>query len=135
MLSAFCTQIAARNNHSEVIRALIEGGANVQERNATTQWVALHEAAFRGNVKACEMLLFGNAPVQPRTLDGELPRGLAQRYGKTEVMKLLGKLRSQGVGMNLMSILLCIRSLSNEIVRDVLSLGSFSAVIRNLAQF
>ena len=94
MSSAVCriyAQIATRNNHCEVIRALIEGGANVQERNATTQWVALHEAAFRGNVEACEMLLFMNSPVQPRTLDGELPRSLAKRYGKTEVVKLLGK--------------------------------------------
>lgn len=84
-------QVAARNNHCEVIRVLVGAGANVQERNGTTQWVALHEAAFRGNVEACEMLLFVSAPVQPRTLDGELPRDLAKRYGKTEVVKLLGK--------------------------------------------
>ena len=73
-----------------MIRALVAAGANVQERNGTTQWVALHEAAFRGNFEACEMLLFLNAPVQPRTLDAELPRDLAKRYNKTEVVKLLG---------------------------------------------
>lgn len=44
-------QLAARNGHPEVIRLLVEkGGADVQERNATTGWVALHEAAFRGHV-------------------------------------------------------------------------------------
>ena len=33
-----------------------KGGADVQERNATTGWVALHEAAFRGHaecIKVC----------------------------------------------------------------------------------
>ena len=44
-------QLAARNGHAEAVRMLVEkGGADVQERNATTGWVALHEAAFRGHV-------------------------------------------------------------------------------------
>ena len=45
----FCTlQLAARNGYAEAIKLLVEkGGADVQERNATTGWVALHEAAFR----------------------------------------------------------------------------------------
>ena len=41
-------QLAARNGYAEAIKLLVEkGGADVQERNATTGWVALHEAAFR----------------------------------------------------------------------------------------
>ena len=44
------SQLAARNGHAEAVRVLIEkGGANVQDRNETTGWVALHDAAFRGH--------------------------------------------------------------------------------------
>ncbi len=32
------------------------GRADVQERNATTGWVALHEAAFRGHVDSVKVL-------------------------------------------------------------------------------
>jgi len=32
-----------------------KGGADVQERNATTGWVALHEAAFRGHVECVKV--------------------------------------------------------------------------------
>ena len=44
----------------EAIRLLVEKGvADVQERNASTGWVALHESAFRGHVdcvKVCILL-------------------------------------------------------------------------------
>ena len=33
-----------------------KGGADVQERNATTGWVALHEAAFRGHVDCVKVI-------------------------------------------------------------------------------
>ena len=52
----FPLQLAARNGHSEAVRMLVEkGGADVQERNATTGWVALHEAAFRGHVECVKV--------------------------------------------------------------------------------
>ena len=35
-----------------------KGGADVQERNATTGWVALHEAAFRGHVDCVRVCLY-----------------------------------------------------------------------------
>ncbi len=49
-------QLAARNGHADSIRVLVEkGGADVQERNATTGWVALHEAAFRGHLNCVKV--------------------------------------------------------------------------------
>ena len=51
-----CVQLASRNGFHEVVRLLVEkGGADVQERNATTGWVALHEAAFRGHTECVKV--------------------------------------------------------------------------------
>lgn len=83
-------QLSARNGHSETVRVLVEkGGADVQERNATTGWVALHEAAFRGHVDCVKMLLQLNAPLRPRTPDEDTPKELASRYKQREVVELL----------------------------------------------
>ena len=50
------TQLAARSGHHEVVKLLVEkGGADVQERNATTGWVALHEASFRGHIECVKV--------------------------------------------------------------------------------
>jgi hypothetical protein len=51
-------QLASRNGFHGVVRLLVErGGADVQERNATTGWVALHEAAFRGHVECVKVTI------------------------------------------------------------------------------
>lgn len=87
---ATALHLAARNGHAETARLLVEkGGADVQERNATTGWVALHEAGFRGHVDVCQILLHLNAPLRPRTPDEDTPRDLAIRYKQKEVIKLL----------------------------------------------
>jgi tyrosine-protein kinase len=83
-------QLAARNGFHEAVRLLVErGGADVQERNATTGWVALHEAAFRGHVECSKTLLKLNAPLRPRTPDEDTPRELAARYKQRDVVELL----------------------------------------------
>ena len=52
------SQLASRNGFHEVVRLLVEkGGADVQERNATTGWVALHEAAFRGHTECVKVYI------------------------------------------------------------------------------
>lgn len=83
-------QLAARNGHSDCIKLIVEkGGADVQERNATTGWVALHEAAFRGHVECVKVLLQLNAPLRPRTPEEDTPKDLAARYKQREVLELL----------------------------------------------
>ena len=55
-------------------------------------WVALHEAAFRGNIECCKALLSLNAPLRPRTPapDEDTPRDIAVRYKQDKVINLLG---------------------------------------------
>ena len=87
---ATALHLAARSGHVEAVRLLVEkGGADVQERNATTGWVALHEAAFRGHVDVCMALIQLNAPLRPRTPDEDTPKELATRYKHREVVELL----------------------------------------------
>ena len=75
-----------------MIKLLVEtGNADVQERNAMTGWVALHEAAMRGNLESVKCLLQFNAPLRPRTPDEDTPRDLAVRYKQQTVVELLGK--------------------------------------------
>ena len=127
-------QLAARNNHSESIRRLVEkGGADVQERNASTGWVALHEAAFRGHTDCVRMLLLLNAPLRPRTPEEDTPRELAVRYKQKEVVDLLGECScvlmppfcpSPSLSLSLIKILLYTLSLLTPSLLDSLTLPS-----------
>ena len=85
-------QLAAINGCAETIELLVKkGGANVQQRNASTGWVALHEAAYRGYTSCVKVLLRLNAPLRPRTLEGETPKDLAVKQHQNEVAELLGR--------------------------------------------
>ena len=85
-------QLASRNGYTDAIRLLVDkGGADVQERNATTGWVALHEAAFRGHTECVKMLLQLNAPLRPRTPEEDTPKELAVRYKQKDIVDLLGE--------------------------------------------
>lgn len=57
-------QLAARAGYHQAVRLLVEkGGADVQERNATTGWVALHDAAFRGHIECVKVSKSGHTEV------------------------------------------------------------------------
>eukprot|EP00794_Sanderia_malayensis_P011308 gene11308-12490_t len=68
---------------------ITQGHADVQERSLLNGWVPLHEAAMRGNIDCCNLLLSFHASMHPRTVEGDTPRDLALRYGKAEVAEFL----------------------------------------------
>ena len=82
------------------------GNADVQERNSTTGWVALHEASFRGNIESVKCLLQLNAPLRPRTPapDEDTPRELAVRYKQQTVVELLGKTNKEIISISPLSL-------------------------------
>ncbi|XP_058459695.1 tyrosine-protein kinase Shark isoform X2 [Malaya genurostris] len=70
-----------KNGDIEMVRLLINAGANPQARNKDTGWVPLHEAAANGNLDAVKELLFNHVPHMPRSSYGELPVDLAKDNG------------------------------------------------------
>jgi len=81
---------ACQNNLLNTVKILLTiGGANIQLRNSSTGWVALHEASSRGHKEIVSLLLSMNSPSKPRTFDNLLPSDLAHSNGHLEVERLL----------------------------------------------
>lgn len=67
------------------------GKANLQARNTETDWVPLHDAAYRGNKDVVKELLSLNAPLNPRTKEGKVPLDLAIEKGHHDCAEILRK--------------------------------------------
>jgi ankyrin repeat protein len=79
---------AANNGHVEVVRVLLEGGANAERVNANQQ-TALHYAAWYGYLDVCRLLLDWGAKVDPLDKWKDTPLHDAARTGQLSVVKLL----------------------------------------------
>lgn len=83
---------ACQNNLLSTVKILLTiAGANIQLRNSSTGWVALHEASSRGHKDIVSLLLSMNAPSRPRTFNDLLPADLAHSNGHTEVERMLNE--------------------------------------------
>ena len=83
--------IAASHGHSEVVKALHEGGASVNTRTADTGLTPLMVAAREGHYKVVQILLDAGANVNHVDNDGFSPVTAAGRAGKWPVMRLLAQ--------------------------------------------
>jgi len=79
---------AARNGHVEVVRVLLEGGADTKRANANQQ-TALHNAAWYGYLEVCRLLLDWGAKVDTLDKWKDTPLHDAARWGHLSVVKLL----------------------------------------------
>ena len=75
-------------DHVEVVRVLLEGGANVEMANAH-QRTALYMAAWSGYLEVCRLLLDWGAKVDRQEKWKETPLHCAARWGYLSVVKLL----------------------------------------------
>jgi truncated hemoglobin YjbI len=71
-----------------VVRALVQRGANVDAQDGTKRCTALHMAARRGNVEVAEALLDCGASIEARDSLGDTPLRRSVNCNKTEVAKL-----------------------------------------------
>jgi len=79
---------AARYGHVDVVRLMLEGGADAKRANAV-QRTALHMAAWSGYLEVCRLLLDCGAKVDPQDKLKETPLHDAARQGHLSVVKLL----------------------------------------------
>ena len=72
-----------------IVRALVQGGADVDARNGLKHCTALHMAARRGNILVAEALLDCKANIEARDKLGDTPLRRAVNCGKTEMVAFL----------------------------------------------
>jgi ankyrin repeat protein len=80
--------IAAKNGHVEVVRVLLEGGANLDKTN-DLGCTALHYAAHNGQLDVCRLLLDWGAKVDPLNMSKDTPLHYAAFAGNLSLVKLL----------------------------------------------
>ena len=79
---------ASMENKPEVVKLLIDSGANVNIKGKFS-FTPLHFSASEGLTKVAQILLENGAEVEAKDSGGETPIGSAAQYGHTEVAKLL----------------------------------------------
>src|SRR2546430_8388219 len=81
---------AAHGAHgADVVRVLVQGGANVNAQERLKHCTALHMAARRGNVLVAQALLDGGADLEARDTLGETPLRRAVNCGKVDMVAFL----------------------------------------------
>jgi ankyrin repeat protein len=79
---------AAQTGHVEVVRVLLEGGANAESANVD-QWNTLHYAAMNGHLDVCRLLLDWGVNVNCLNKRKYTPLHYAAWAGYLSVAKLL----------------------------------------------
>lgn len=79
---------AARSNHADIVRFLVEKGADINGQT-NDGWAALHTAAYNGRLESATVLIQLGATVDIQTDDGQTPLYWAARNGHSRLVKLL----------------------------------------------
>jgi ankyrin repeat protein len=83
--------MAASNGHVDVIRVLLEAGANINAQAGTSGATPLHDAVLARGLKAVPMLLAAGADSSLRNSTGETALALSETLGYEELSSLLLK--------------------------------------------
>ena len=80
--------LASINGHLEIVKLLLESGANVHIKDKGDQ-TALHLASRNGHLEIVKLLLESGANVNIKDKNGQTALHYASRYHKSEVVNLL----------------------------------------------
>ncbi len=81
---------AAAQGHDDIIKLLLDFGANINLRNVEGN-TPLHLAARNGNLSTVRLLLARGANATLVNRDGQTPLGLARQYHRSAIVDLLGR--------------------------------------------
>jgi len=81
--------VAAARQDLDVLRMLVEAGADVDERDEQKGATVLHWTAYHGLEAACRLLLNAGAAVDSREMCGQTPLHWAARKGRDDVIRTL----------------------------------------------
>ncbi|NXN97510.1 ASB3 protein, partial [Rhinopomastus cyanomelas] len=81
--------LAVENEHIDVVKFLLQHGANVDGSHSISGWNSLHQASFQGSVDIMEVLLENGADMECKDDFGITPLFVAAQYGKLETLSLL----------------------------------------------
>ena len=81
--------VAAREGHLEIVRLLLEAGADKDAATTTDGATALLLAAFQGHLEVVRLLLEAGADKDSATTDGATALLVADREGHLEIVRLL----------------------------------------------
>ncbi len=77
--------MAALKGHTELVRRLVDKGADVNK----TGWTPLHYAATNGHIAIIDLLLENHAYIDAESPNGSTPLMMAAQYGTASAVKLL----------------------------------------------
>ncbi|XP_010135047.1 PREDICTED: ankyrin repeat and SOCS box protein 3-like [Buceros rhinoceros silvestris] len=81
--------LAVENGHADVVKFLLQHGANVEGPHCWSGWNSLHQASFQGYTEIMEVLLENGASKECKDDFGITPLFVAAQYGKLESLRLL----------------------------------------------
>ena len=84
--------LAANYNRTDVVRCLIEKGANVNHQTRYARWTALHYASLKNHTDVIKILVQHGARTDIKSKHGNTPIDLARIRNHKEAVDLLQQL-------------------------------------------